>query len=117
MSENPAPPVEAMPVIHLNEENFNSFASQIPNIVIDFWAEWCGPCKMFAPVFEKVHVEYPEVQFCKCNTDECPNIARQHNISAIPTIFFVKSGTVQRIVSGALPEERLREELNRVFRK
>ncbi|HJJ28704.1 MAG TPA: thioredoxin [Methanocorpusculum sp.] len=117
MTDAKTPPVEAMPVIHLNEENFNAFASQIPNIVIDFWAEWCGPCKRFAPVFEEVHTEYPEVQFCKCNTDECPNVANQYHISAIPTIFFVKSGTVQRIVSGALSAERLREELNRVFRQ
>lgn len=109
------PEVAAMPVLHLTEENFNIFAA-VPNLVIDFWAEWCGPCQRFAPVFEDIHLEYPEIQFCKCNVDECRTIAQQYHIASIPTLFFVKSGNVIQIRSGALSPERFREELNRIYR-
>jgi len=109
--------VEAMPVLHLTPENFNTFATQIPNVVIDFWAPWCGPCQRFGPIFEEVHNEYPEIQFCKCDTEECRSIALEFRISAIPTIFFIKNGQVVDAKTGALSAERLREELNRIYRQ
>ncbi|MDO5846344.1 MAG: thioredoxin [Methanocorpusculum sp.] len=114
MTENP--PMEAQPVIHLNGENFNTFTMQIPNVVVDFWAEWCVPCQFFAPVFEETAKEYPEIQFCKCNTDENEWIAQELRISAIPTLMFIKNGTVVRMRAGSLTQEKLREELNLVYR-
>lgn len=107
---------QSQPVVHLNSENFNAFVTQIPNVVIDFWAEWCGPCRMFAPVFEEVSLEYPEVQFCKCNTDENRQIASHLRISAIPTIIYAKNGTAVKLRAGALNKEEFRKELDSVYR-
>lgn len=103
-------------IIHITEENFNDIIKQNDKIVIDFWAEWCGPCRMFAPVFEKVSLEYPDVQFCKCNTDENQQIARELMISAIPTIMYIKSGSLVKREAGLRPEAILRKELDSVFR-
>ena len=110
------PPVEAQPVVHLDETNFNTFTLKIPNVVVDFWAEWCGPCRYFAPIFEETSKEYPEVQFCKCNTDENRWIAQELQINSIPTIMYIQNGTVQKIRLGAISQEKFREELNSVFR-
>jgi thioredoxin len=98
------PPVEAQPVVHLDETNFNTFTLKIPNVVVDLWAEWCGPCRYFAPIFEETAKEYPEVQFCKCNTDENKWIAQELQINSIPTIMYIhkterfrKSGLAQSV--------------------
>ncbi len=111
-----SPPTEAQPIIHLTEDNFNTFTLQIPYLVIDFWAEWCGPCRFFAPIFEEISLEYPEIQFCKCNTEENRHIAAELHINVIPTLMFIKSGNVVHISCGALSREKFREELNSVFR-
>ncbi|HKM41091.1 MAG TPA: thioredoxin domain-containing protein [Methanocorpusculum sp.] len=116
ISDQISPPTEAMPIIHLSEDNFNAFTLRIPSLVIDFWAEWCGPCRYFAPIFEEISLEYPEIQFCKCNTEENCHIATELRINAIPTLMFIKSGTVVRIHCGVLSIEEFREELNSVFR-
>lgn len=108
---------QSQPVVHLNSENFNAFAAQIPNVVIDFWAEWCGPCRMFAPIFEEVSLEYPEIQFCKCNTDENPEIASHLRISAIPTIIYAKNGNAVKLRAGALTKDEFRKELDSVYRE
>lgn len=110
------PPVEAQPVVHLDETNFNTFTLKIPNVVVDLWAEWCGPCRYFAPIFEETAKEYPEVQFCKYNTDENKWIAQELQINSIPTIMYIQNGTVQKIRLGAISQEKFREELNSVFR-
>ena len=73
-----------------------------PFLVIDFWAEWCGPCRMVAPVIEELSREYSgQVTFAKCNTDENPGIAGGFGISAIPTIILFRDGNAADIVVGA----------------
>ena len=110
------PPPEGWPVIELTEYNFNEVTLGRPKVVIDFWAEWCGPCRYFSPIFEEMSVEYPEVQFCKCDTDRNHGIAKQLGITSIPRVLYVINGTAVRLHVGAMSAEKFREELNAVFR-
>ncbi len=69
-------------------------------VVLDFWAAWCGPCKMQAPVFEAVADEYSEVYFAKVNVDEEPELAQRFGIMSIPTIVYLKNGEVLKKTTG-----------------
>jgi thioredoxin 1 len=106
-----------VPAVHpVNEANFRQMLAAHPFLVIDFWAEWCGPCRMVAPVIEELSREYSgQVTFAKCNTDENPGIAGGFGISAIPTIILFRDGTVADIVVGAHPKDALKARIKKVF--
>ena len=108
-------PISSSPILHLTSDSFNSVILSAEKAVVDFWAEWCGPCQSFAPVFETLSVEYPDVQFCKCSTDENPGIAQEFCIYSIPTVLFIKNGKVIHIESGAMSAEEFRTVLAEVF--
>lgn len=110
-------PVSSPKIRHLTEASFNKVILSAEKAVVDFWEEWCGPCRRFAPVFEQVSVEFPDVQFCKCNTDENQSIAQDFFIFSIPTTLFVRNGRVVHQISGAMTEEQFREVMNAVFRE
>ena len=96
--------------------NFRDMLARNHFLVIDFWAEWCGPCRRVAPVIEQLSREYAgQVTFAKCNTDENPGIAGGFGISAIPTIIMFENGTVADIVVGAYPKDALKARINKVF--
>ena len=79
---------------YINELNkFNEFIKE-GTVLIDFFATWCGPCKMLSPVIEQVEKEHPELKVVKVDVDEAPQIAMQYGIQAIPTLFLVKEGKV-----------------------
>ncbi len=82
-----------MNIINLNKENFNETINREGLVLVDFWAAWCGPCKMFAPILDKVAAECDDsVSICKLNIDEAPEIAEQHNVLSIPTVVLFKNG-------------------------
>ncbi|HJJ35631.1 MAG TPA: thioredoxin [Methanocorpusculum sp.] len=108
-------PVSSPEIRHLTEASFNKVILSAKKAVVDFWAEWCGPCRRFAPVFEQLSIEFPDVQFCKCNTDENQGIAQEFFIFSIPTTLFVRDGRVVHQISGAMTEEQFREVLTAVF--
>ena len=96
-------------MVHLTSENFESEVNVKDTlVVIDFWASWCGPCKMLAPVYEKVAGEMTNVKFCKVNVDEEPSLAREFQISSIPTVICVKNGALKDISVGYMGESELR---------
>ena len=94
-------------VLHLNTESFKELLkSEEKPVLVDFWAEWCAPCRMLSPIIEKLAEKYSgKVVFAKVNVDECPELANEYGIMAIPTlILFINGAEVNRIV-GLVPEE------------
>lgn len=96
-------------MVHLTEQSYeNEVNVKDTLVVIDFWASWCGPCKMLAPIFEKVAGDVTDVKFCKVNVDEEPELARKFMISSIPTVICVKNGEQKDISVGYMGESDLR---------
>ncbi len=97
----------------------SSFEEKVLNAsgpaLVDFWAEWCGPCKMLTPVLEKLSKENEgKIQIFKVNVDECQQLAVQFNIRSIPTLLFFKDGQVQEQVVGLKSESDLQASIDRL---
>ena len=87
--------------MEVNESNFKEFTGEKDRLVVlDFWAEWCGPCRMLAPVLEEIGTEYPEVAFGKVNVDENATLAEQFGIMSIPTMIIFKNGEIAEKMVG-----------------
>ncbi len=97
-------------MINLTSENFNSEVEEYKGIaVIDLWAEWCGPCRMIAPVLDELEKELSDVKFCKINVDAEPELTKLFKVQSIPTVALVKNNTLLDISVGLVPKEKLRE--------
>lgn len=95
-----------MSIINLTKDSYHNEVMETEKVVvIDFWATWCGPCKMMAPVVEEVAKDYPNVKVCKVNVDEEPELSNAFKIVSIPTIVVIKNGEIIDSVVGYRPKE------------
>jgi len=97
-----------MAVLHVTSENFETEVLQSEKpVLVDFWASWCGPCKMVAPVLEELAEEITDVKIVKVNVDQQPDLAQKFQIMSIPTMVLIKEGKVVDTTVGAQPKEDL----------
>ena len=96
----------------VSQDDFEAEVIKAPGkVLVDFWAEWCGPCRMIGPALEDLAGDYPAVKFVKLNVDEAPAVAQQFAVMNIPTILAFEGGEVKQRIVGAMPKLKLVEEL------
>ena len=102
-----------MAYVELTQENFEEVVTGDDMVIVDYWAEWCGPCKSFGPIFEKVSEDYPDAVFAKVNTEIEQEIASWFQIRSIPTLMIFREKVIVFSQPGALPEGALRDVINK----
>jgi len=98
-----------MSTIELTKHNFDDIVAKNDLVIVDFWAEWCGPCKSFAPIFAEVSEKYPDVIFGKVDTEAEPELARDFQVRSIPLILVLRQQVAVFSQPGALPASALME--------
>ena len=100
----------------LTNDNFEAEALNYQgNVIIDFWATWCGPCKAFMPIVEAFAAKRPDIKFCTVNVDDAPEIAERYEVMSIPTLVFLKNGETKEISVGSLPPNVLEAKAEKAF--
>ena len=97
-----------MSIVYVKQDNFEEevMKSELP-VLLDFYADWCGPCRMIAPILEEIAREHAEYKICKVNVDEEPALAARFEVMSIPTLFVIKGGEVVAQSMGAKPKAQI----------
>jgi thioredoxin 1 len=100
--------------LEVNDSNFDEVVVKSDKpVVVDFWAEWCGPCRMIAPIIEELSKEYADrILVTKCDVDNSPKVSAQFGIRNIPTVLFFKNGTIADKQVGAVPKSNFVNKIN-----
>jgi thioredoxin 1 len=102
----------AGPITHVTDANFQAEVIECPEpVLVDFWAPWCGPCRIVAPHLEELAGERTDLRIVKLNVDDNPQTAAKYNVMSIPTLLLFKNGQVAHQIIGALPKNRLVQEI------
>jgi len=101
-------------MLHLNNENFESEIKE-GKVIVDFWAEWCGPCRMVGPVFEGLSEEMTDIKFAKCDVDANQDLSAKYEIRGIPAMICFKDGEKVSMIVGALPKDSLKAKIEEAF--
>ena len=96
--------LDKTPVIELTSENFNQEMQNNNLLLVDFWAEWCGPCKSMHPIFTRMAKKYKRVRFARVNVDNAQDIAMKYGVQSIPTFIMFKNGEIANTMVGAVGE-------------
>ena len=97
-----------MKALNIVKETFSKEVLQSDRpVLVDFWASWCGPCRMVLPLVEEIAEEREDIKVCKINVDEQPDLTGRYNVMTIPTLMVFKDGKITAQVSGALPKEKI----------
>ena len=96
--------LDKTPVIELTSENFNQEMQNNNLLLVDFWAEWCGPCKSMHPIFTRMAKKYKSVRFARVNVDNAQDIAMKYGVQSIPTFIMFKNGEIANTMVGAVGE-------------
>ncbi|MCD4704879.1 thioredoxin [bacterium] len=102
----------------LNDTNFDNFLKENENVVVDFFAEWCGPCKMLGPIMDELSEEYKDqnIKIVKVDVDQAKSLAQRFNVMSIPTVIFFKKGEAQDTIMGLLPKNSLKEKIDALIK-
>ncbi len=103
-----------MAYTEVTKDNLEKLVDDSDMLIIDFWAEWCGPCKAFGPIFEKVSERYPDVTFGKCDTEVQREVAAAFDVRSIPTLAIFRESILLFKEAGAFPENMLEEIIDKV---
>ena len=98
-----------MAVISVTKENFESIKASDKTVLLDFYADWCGPCRMVSPLVDEIAEEYPQYLVCKVNVDNAPELAQAFGIVSIPTLVVLKNGAIANQAVGARSKEQILE--------
>jgi len=103
-----------VPTVTLTADSFGQTVADNDIVLVDFWAEWCGPCRMFGPIYERVSDGHPDIVFGKVDTETEPALAGEFGVMSIPTLAILRDNVVLYLQPGVVPEEGLEQLISQV---